>query len=236
MTRLLKSMLLLLTLSFQGCASKETIELTPNNTINLRGEISESSLGKVINEYLKLSKQNNGEKIYIVVNSPGGDVIAGLEFLRFMKTTKNTTLVCLQCISMAHVIFQILPSERLVVSDNTMMAHRARGGISGQLNDGELESRLSNIKAILSDMERQVAERIGISIEEYKQKINNEWWTYGEQSVKEHVADRVVDLKCSQELLEKTEESLVPFIFGSIKVKFYACPLISTPAESSNKE
>lgn len=116
------------------------------------------------------------------------------------------------------------------------MAHRAAGGFQGQFNDGEVESQLAFWKSIVTTMEERASSRIGISLKKYKENVANEWWSYGENAVKEGRADGLATLKCSKELIEKriVFEKNVGFITLEMK-KFEksACPLLEkeTPIE-----
>jgi len=82
-------------------------------------------------------------------------------------------------------------------------------------------------------MEEDVSKRMGISIKEYKEKIQNEMWLYDKNAVKENAADEVIQIKCSKELLnQRLEEQQTSgfFFFSSTKTVVYSgCPLLRKP-------
>jgi ATP-dependent protease ClpP protease subunit len=128
---------------------------------------------------------------------------------------------------MAHAISQGIVGERLATLKNIMMAHRAKGTFSGQFENGELESQLQLFKKIVRTMEQRNANRIGISLKAYKSNVINEWWSYGSQSKKLNIVDKLVSLICSKELINKKRSSTRMTILGPMEgPEKSQCPLI----------
>ena len=215
----------MLTLGAQ--AHSREILLTTENTVSIKGAINKSSVNGAINDLIKLVNfRESNSPIYIVLNSPGGSVIDGLRLIDFANTFENIHTVCMFCASMAHGISQGIKGTRYATKRNLMMAHRAKGGFRGQFETGEVESQLRVFKALIRSLEQQNADRIGISLKSYKEKVRNEWWTFGQESVDQNVVDKTVDLKCSMELINKQVESTQMTLFGPVKGPLVsACPI-----------
>lgn len=211
----------------------ETVNLNPNNTVNLRGEVSAESVKQVMMEIQSLRERNPLEKIYLVINSPGGSVLDGMDLIRFLDTQDNIDTITFNAASMASAIVEANKGKRLILRDSTMMFHRARLGVQGQV-DGELESELAMYKKLINILEKQNADRIGISLKEYKENIINEWWVIGEENIDKNVADSVVKVKCSSDLIKQTEEKQLQIIFFTVTAKYSKCPLFSNPIEVKN--
>jgi len=96
-----------------------------------------------------------------------------------------------------------LPGRRYILETGYLMFHRARGGVQGQFEDGELESRLEFAKKMVRQMEKNNAKRLKLTLEEYKKKVVNEYWINGFEAVEKNAADEVVSLSCSKELIEQ---------------------------------
>jgi len=214
--------------------TKKTIELDVNNSITLRGEISESSVSKVISEFLKL-KKNNPEKVYLVIDSGGGSVSAGEDLINFLKTQKIVSIICMDCYSMAHAILQASINPRLVIETNKLMAHRATVGLQGQIGEGELESRLGMVKELVKNMETRNAKRIKVSLETYRKKAKDEWWTVGQQSITQNIADKIVSISCTDELMEQTETITKTIFIFQVESIYSKCPLIRSPLMPEKK-
>lgn len=225
-------MLLLLPLTTTAKTSKKLqyrpIFLTTANTVVIDTAITNSSVAQAKKDLFELVvlRGMKSYPLFLVLNSPGGSIMAGENFIRYAKTVWNLHTVSINAASMAHAIVQALPGKRYAVGGAVLMAHRAKVGISGQINDGELESRLRMIKAMVTDMETRNSKRIGISLLTYKSKVKDEWWTYGEENVKQNVVDSMANLKCSIELIKKEKTTIIRSIFGSVKIKKSACPLM----------
>lgn len=226
MNKLFKLLLsTMLIISQTACSSVKVITLTPENTLFLRGEINKDIVSEAAKKYVDL-RTKSAEMIYLVIDSPGGSVIDGIDLINFLKLDTKLNVVCLNCASMAYMIFEILPGERLITEYSRLMSHRASAGFQGQINEGELESRLNHIKSIINYMESAVASRIGISLKDYKANIVNEWWSFGHEAIANNSADKIVNLQCSPELAKQKEIKTFNTLFGQFKEEYSACPVM----------
>lgn len=212
-----------------GTMFAKNIELTPDNIVVFRNEVSDDSVSKA---QLDLAKKvaKRGTKtytIYLVLDTPGGSISAGLNFIEFAKTVPNLETVTLFAASMGSAIVEALPGKRNIIDSGILMFHRAAGGVSGQFEDGELESRLAFYKKWVRNMENVNANRLNITLDAYKAKVKDEYWVSGKDAVTDKAADEVVSIVCSESLLDThTTETFVFMGMFEIQVKFNGCPLI----------
>jgi len=228
---MLKIILLILTLTFAVEAKtpeSEAIALTVKNHCYLDGQVSSASMGAMkdclATKHLKRGKL--GYPIYLVINSPGGSVYAGLDFIRFARNIPNLKTYTIFAASMASAIVEHLPGRRYADRDAIYMFHRAKGSFSGQFEDGEVEKQLKLWKEIVRSMERRSSKRIGISLADYKARVKDEWWIVGKDNVIENVADEIRDVYCSNELLKRKKSKEIRTMFGAITISVSECPLI----------
>lgn len=167
--------------------------------------------------------------IYLVFDSPGGDVEAGIQFIEFAKTIENLRTVTIFAASMASGIVEALPGRRLITANGTLMFHRAAISLSGQIAEGEFESRFKYIKSMVATLEKANAKRMHLTLEDYKAKVKDEYWLRGFESLEAHSADKVVDILCSRELIDKRVSGLQCSIFGCSELEFSGCPTIRLP-------
>ncbi len=211
-------------------APSNTINLTSKNHVLLRNEVTPESMHKVALELARLVAVRGAQDypLYLVLDSPGGSIDAGLDFITFTKTIPNLQTITIFAASMAAGIVEALPGRRNVIENGTLMFHRASGGVQGQFESGELESRLDFYKRIVRSMEVQNAVRLGLTLSDYKSKVKDELWIYGYENITQRAADSVVSVTCSEELITgKTRESFTIMIF-TIEVEFSKCPLLRT--------
>lgn len=214
--------------------TNQTVTLTTTNSVVLRGVIDDTS---VLDTELKLVTQNikrgrAAYPIYLVLDSPGGDIDSGLSLIEFAKSMRNLHTVSIFAASMASAVAEALPGERLVTQNGIMMFHRAAGTFRGYFETGEVESELWVSKAMVRQMENTNSSRMRMPVQSYKNLAQNELWLFGDLAVTYRAADRVVDLLCTNELINKTETTVVQSIFslfgggGTTTLKFSGCPLL----------
>ncbi len=211
-----------------GALAQETISLGTANTVTLRGEINDGTVMAAAAklEMLDRARAGRGYTIYLVLDSPGGDIEAGEMLIEVAKTIPNLKTITVFAASMASAIVEALPGDRLIIDSASIMFHRAKGQVAGQFETGELESRLDFYKRYVRRMEQRNANRLGMSLKTYKRKIKNELWYTGPDAVLENAADRLVNVKCSQALSETIEtQSMQIFIF-KITLNFSGCPIM----------
>ncbi len=237
MRKIILQLLMLLVMTYLEPAAaqarqNEQLHLNSRNTVVLRGEVTEASIIKTETELVALVATRALTKdypLYLVIDSPGGDVNAGLSFIQFAKIIKNLHTVTIFSASMAAGIVEGLPGRRLITDDGQLMFHRAAGGVEGQIETGELESRLASIKKMVLRMENMNASRLQITLADYKAKILNEYWLDSEDAIHDKAADKIIDIVCSQELAERTESVTVESMFGVYVAKYSKCPRMRGP-------
>jgi ATP-dependent protease ClpP protease subunit len=207
----------------------KTIDLTEDNHVLIRGEISVDSVSKaqVALAEKVVKRGTKAYTLYLVLDTPGGDIQSGLGFIEFLKTIKNLETVTLFAASMGSAIVEGTSAHRNITGDGILMFHRAAGGVEGQFETGELESRLEFYKKVVRQMEQDNADRMSISLQDYKAKVKDEFWTFGKEAVSLKAADEVVLVSCSAELMaRKVRESFLLMGIMPIEVEFSACPII----------
>jgi ATP-dependent protease ClpP protease subunit len=206
--------------------SVSVITLTKASTLSIRGPVNDASMAKASSELLEMSaKLKRDQVIYLVLDTPGGDVDAGNRFLDLaLGIPQKIKTLNLFSASMGFHIAQRL-DERLITPSGMMMSHRVRiGGLAGQV-PGEAETRLKQIQVLTERMDRMVAARMKMSFEDYRNLIRDEYWVSGEAAVTERAADRVVVATCDETLSGDTK-TMVETLFGPLEIKTPNCPLI----------
>jgi len=222
---LVKKMVLSLSiLSSTFAFGRQTAVLTSHNTVVLRGVVNGESVAQTMQKIMS----NPNKKIYLFISSPGGSIVDGLHLVTLLRTTnKDVTCITNFSASMAFVIMQSC-KHRLVTDDGVMMQHVASYG----LNEGPLpnnHSMVGFIEAMVKSMDVMQAKRLGISYTDFKAKTRDDWWLYGKASVRNHTADDVVSVSCSNELVNKTTTERKSVLFWTFDVTWSNCPLIGSP-------
>lgn len=209
---------------------KEILELEDTNTVVFRGPVTEDSVSEAMRKLQKMSRDlNKTDKIYLVLDTPGGSVFDGLDFIDFATALpQEVHTITLFAASMGFQIVQNL-DNRLITPQGTLMSHRARGGVDGQF-DGELEERYKMVKRKIDYMDHIASKRMGLTMGQYKKLILNEYWVHGFDAKEDKAADRQVLLRCGKSL-DGTEDLKFQTFFGPVTVVVSKCPMIRAPIE-----
>jgi ATP-dependent protease ClpP protease subunit len=214
---------ILILLYLQGInCSLNSITLTNKNHVSIIGEINKNTVSKFIKDIQVITKP----KIYIYINSEGGDVLLGHKIVQYMnyKKYQNRTLHCItdKALSMAFHIFQHC-DERFVLHNTILMQHQMQ--LQFEISD-TLENINNYVKMYnkINDKMIQIeSNRIGMTQEQYKIKTMAEWWIHGKDAIKYRVADKLINaIGCNTELLNSTRI----IIDSGVLRKESSCPLI----------
>lgn len=208
---------------------RKTIVLEASNTLVLRGVISEDSVAKTQIKLLELSRQLPADAIiYLVLDTPGGSVTAGLDLIDHVSAIpQKVQTITLFAASMGFQIVQEL-GHRMIVNQGTLMSHRATvGGMDGQI-DGEFETRVAALKRQIQYLDYLASKRMGMDISSYRKLIKDEYWVHGFDAIQEKAADEVINLNCAVSMSGTSSED-IQTLFGNVNVTYSNCPLIKAP-------
>jgi ATP-dependent Clp protease protease subunit len=212
-------------------SSAKTITLSNNNFVSLIGPITKSSIDNVIrslndkyiNEYIQENKQIN-----IYINSPGGSVFAGNHLIQYVKMLQNNN-VSVNCIgqnfmSMAFIIMQSC-TKRYVLFDSIGMQHQISLGIKGNIeNLKNYFSLIDRVNKILIKME---IKKINITESEYLSNILSDWWLYGFENVESNVADQLINIRCSQIIMNDKIKQKIDLNGILFSIESSKCPILN---------
>lgn len=203
----------------------EVINLTEKNMVVMDQTFTDESVSAVMVEMQRLSENlAPGATLYLVLNTPGGSVDAGIRLISFAKALHvQVKTLTLFAASMGFQTAQQL-GERLILDTGTLMSHRATFGVQGEA-PGELFSRIKYIMSMIDALDVIASRRMNLTFDDYRKLVADEYWVYGRNAVVDRAADRMVLAKCGQGL-NRTRTTTVSTIFGDFRVQVSKCPLI----------
>lgn len=207
----------------------KNIKLEKRNSVVFRGVVTDNSVTQVMAKLQEMSQNlNKNDEIYLVLDTPGGSIFAGLDLIEFTKgLPQKVNTVTLFAASMGFQFAQAL-GTRYITETGVLMSHRgALSGLGGQIN-GELESRYKLYKRSVDILDTISSKRMKMSLKEYQDLILNEYWVFGLDSVNEKAADETVTVSCGTSLNGTTEET-VQTLFGAVNLNWSDCPLLKYP-------
>lgn len=168
------------------------LELKQANISYLLGEVSSLLTDLVITDIRKFNAKNNNP-IYLILDSPGGSVMAGAKLIAIIQSSKNP-IYAVNTGSCASMCFMILQHshKRLALDRTTLMVHPASLQLTyaGQLDN--LVSRVTYMKHFVDRMDRSIAKRARVSYEKFKLLTQQELWIDSIDSLNMGLLDEIV--------------------------------------------
>lgn len=175
----------------------KVLTLTEENTIEYNAAVDYASALSVVKK-IKAAQNKPVDRIYLLVTSPGGSVIAGamiLEAIQGSKVPIDTVCVVL-CASMGAQIHSV-GAKRYMTDKSILMYHPAAGGFEGEFDT--MISRMNFLNRYVNKMDAYIAQRAGIPYAEFKKRIRNEYWLDAVEATSERFNDGVVYLDDGRE-------------------------------------
>ncbi|WP_311397411.1 ATP-dependent Clp protease proteolytic subunit [Lancefieldella parvula] len=171
-----------------------------NDRIVFLGEpVTRDSANLVIAQLLHLESQDPDKDISLYIDSPGGDVYAGLGILDTMNFIKPD--VSTICVGMAASMSAVLlaagaKGKRLALPNSMVMIHQPSSGVQGQQTDiqiiaDETKWIREHINELLSDYTGQSIEKVNVDTERDNYLRAQEACDYG-------LVDRVISSRNDQ--------------------------------------
>jgi len=147
--------------------------LLRDRIIFLGTEITDEVANLIVAQLLYLEAEGQEKEISIYINSPGGNITAGLAIYDTMQFVKSpVTTICLgQAASMAAVLLAAgRPGRRFSLPSARIILHQPFGGFQGQASDIAIQAKeilrmRETINRILSNHSGQPVDRIQADID-----------------------------------------------------------------------
>lgn len=207
-----------------------TLVLGKRNTLVFKDVVTRQSVGLLQRQAFKLSQSlKPSDPIFLVLETPGGSIDAGNSLIDSLQGLPNKVhTVTLFAASMGFHIVESL-NTRLITPSGILMSHRAKiGGLAGEV-PGEAVTEINYILRQVTNMDKRVVSRIGMDLKDYQRLIADEYWVDGQDAVDAGMADKVVLVRCDNELNNSSYEQTLQSFFGAVTLTWSACPLVSYP-------
>jgi ATP-dependent Clp protease protease subunit len=167
--------------------------LLKERIIFLGTPIFDQVANSIIAQLLHLEREDPERDISIYINSPGGEVHAGLAIMDAMQLNRcDVATYCVGlCASMGTVLLSSgTPGKRYAMPNATIHMHQAMGGAQGQASDIEIEAR----EAIrINDKLRNIlATNTGQDPERIRRDFDRNFYLTAQQAVEYGVIDEIL--------------------------------------------
>jgi ATP-dependent Clp protease protease subunit len=167
--------------------------LLKERVIFIVGEIESHMANLVVAQLLFLESENPEKDLALYINSPGGEVSAGLaiyDTMQFIKPSVSTI-----CVGMAASMGAVLlaggeKDKRFALPHSRVMIHQPLGGFHGQAADIDIHAR--EMLETRDRLNKILAKHTGQPIEKIKHDTDRDNFMSGAAAVKYGIIDHVL--------------------------------------------
>ena len=147
----------------------------------------------IIAQLLHLESEDPDKDIYLYINSPGGDVYAGLaiyDTMQFVKPDIQTTCVGIAMSMGALLLAGGAEGKRMALPNSKILIHQVWGGYQGQASDIEIHAR--ETIALKRKLEEIMAHHTGQDTEKVRADMDRDYFMTSEEATEYGIIDRVI--------------------------------------------
>lgn len=168
-------------------------------TYAVAGDITEESAHLFVG-WLNRAKRDGATSVRVDISSPGGDATAALDMTRALRASGMTSVCTVRgmAASGAALLLQGC-GTRLAVSGSKLIFHRPYGRIWApmpmKLTPEMARKQADELDRIANETDGQIAQRMGMSMPAYRQKVANgaDWEMTASEAMAHNAIDRVVE-------------------------------------------
>ncbi|MEO0390000.1 MAG: ATP-dependent Clp protease proteolytic subunit [Pseudomonadota bacterium] len=168
--------------------------LLKERIVFINGPIHSGMSHLIVAQLLHLEAENPSKEISMYVNSPGGEVTAGMSIYDTMQYIKPkvSTLVCGLAASMGSVIaVGGEPGMRFALPNAEIMVHQPSGGMRGTAEDILISAR--NIERTRERMYNLYVKHTGQPMETVREALDRDKWMTPEEAKEWGHVDEIVE-------------------------------------------
>ena len=168
--------------------------LLRNRIVFVGTPINDQIANLVVAQLLYLSNEDSEAPIQMYVNSPGGQVYAGLAIYDTMQMITNpiSTVAVGVTASFGTVLLTAgTEGQRYALPHATIHMHQPLGGAQGQASDIEIQAReILRLKVRLNEI---LAKHTGKPVEEIEADTNRDFWMDAKDAAEYGLVDKVLE-------------------------------------------
>jgi ATP-dependent Clp protease protease subunit len=169
--------------------------LLKDRIIFLHGEVETGMADTIVAQLLLLEAEDPSKDITIYINSPGGEVMAGLAIantMNYIKCDIRTVAMGMACSMGCFLLSQGTPGKRCALEDAQIMAHEVSSGNRGKVHD--MRVSFEHSVKLNEKLMRKMAERSNgkISQEELAEMCKLDIWMEPEEALELGFIDEII--------------------------------------------
>lgn len=170
--------------------------LLKERIIFLGEDVNEHTASLIVAQLLFLEAEDPKKDIKMYINSPGGQVYAGMaiyDTMQHLKCDVSTYGMGLQASMGAFLLSSGAKGKRFLLPNATVMIHQPSGGAQGKISDIEIDFKEGlRLKKKLTEI---LAKNCGKTLEQVEKDQDRDYWMSAEEARKYGLVDEVIGKK-----------------------------------------
>ena len=167
--------------------------LLKNRIIFLGDDVNDHSANVIIAQLLFLEKEDPTADIHFYINSPGGDVYAGLAIYDAMQLSRCD--ISTTCIGKAASMGSILlaagtKGKRRILKNSRVMIHQVSSGFRGTVKDINVQAKETNL--LMDSLMNILAHHTGKDLEKVRDDCDRDCWMSAEEALAYGLVDEIL--------------------------------------------
>ncbi|MEK7581819.1 MAG: ATP-dependent Clp endopeptidase proteolytic subunit ClpP [Patescibacteria group bacterium] len=167
--------------------------LLRDRIVFLGGPIDENIANIVIAQLIFLENEDSKKDIKLYINSPGGQVTAGMAILDTMNFVKPD--ISTICVGMAASMGAILLSagakgKRFILPNAEVLIHQPMGGTEGQASDIAISAK--HILKTKDSLNKILAKNTGQPLAQVEKDVDRDYYMSAEEAKKYGLIDEII--------------------------------------------
>ena len=168
--------------------------LLKNRIVFVGTPITDQTANLIVAQLLYLSNEDSEAPIQMYINSPGGQVYAGLaiyDTMQMISNPINTVAVGVTASFGTVLLTAGTPGQRFALPHATVHMHQPLGGAQGQATDIEIQA--NEILRLRKQLNGILAHHTGQSEKQIKDDTERDYWLTAQDAVEYGLIDKVLE-------------------------------------------
>jgi len=180
--------------------------LLRNRIVFLGTPINDQISNLIVAQLLYLNQEDREAPINMYINSPGGQVYAGLAIYDTMQMIPNpiSTVAVGVTASFGTVLLAAgTKGQRFALPNATIHMHQPHGGAQGQATDIEIQAR--EVLRLRSNLNQILAQHTGQAFEVIERDTDRDFWMDANAAVEYGLVDKVLEAEAAKDKVLQAE-------------------------------
>lgn len=157
-------------------------------------EINQDTANLIVAQLLFLQSEDSKKPIQMYINSPGGDISAGMaiiDTMHYVKPEIHTICVGMAASMGAVILSQGAKGKRLALPNSEVMIHQPLSGVEGQASD--IVIRAEHIVMNKNRLYKMMAKNANRTVGQIEKDADRDYWMSAPEAKDYGLIDEIID-------------------------------------------